>query len=67
MKILIYINLYNFLFNIFKFEQKRMTFDFAHGNLNAIKKVYGSLENITIIPYFFHLTQAWPRNVDKYG
>ena len=63
----IYVNLYNFLYNTYNFEPKRITFDFALGNLNAIKKVYGSVENITIVPCFFHLTQAWWKNANKCG
>ena len=63
----IYTEFYNFLKNTYNFKPKKITFDFALGNIKGIKSVYESSDNIIIIPCLFHLTQAWWRHASKFG
>ena len=52
--------LYYYLNLVWKFHQKRITYDFAQGNIKAINNVFGNKEdNLLIIPCLFHLVQWW--------
>ena len=48
------IELYDHIKNVYKFNPKLITYDFALSNIQAINIVFKSLE-IGIIPYFFYL------------
>ena len=51
----IYTEFYNFVKNAYKFKPNKITFDFALGNIKAIKNVYWDSNSILIIPSLFHL------------
>ena len=57
----IYTEFYNFLKNTYLFKPKKITFDFALGNIGGIKTVFEQNEDVLILPCLFHLSQAWWR------
>ena len=58
--------LYSYLKNIWNFIPKKITYDFALGNINAINKVYKT-DNLCILPCFFHLVQILWKKMSKFG
>ena len=60
------IELYSYLKNMWHFIPNKITYDFALGNINAIKRVYEG-DEIIILPCLFHLIQAWWRKMSKLG
>ena len=60
--------LYYYLNLVWKFQPKRITYDFAQGNIKAINNVFGNKDNdILIIPCLFHLVQSWWKKMSKLG
>jgi len=63
----IYTELYNYLKNLYKFNPKKISFDFALGNIKGLNTVFTPNEGIVIIPCLFHLSQAWWKRANKIG
>ena len=61
----IMIEFYNHLKNIYNFSPKKITHDFALGNISALNTVFKS--DLKIIPCFFHLVQTWWRKAIALG
>ena len=61
----IMIEFYNHLKNIYNFSPKKITHDFALGNISALNTVFKS--DLKIIPCFFHLVQTWWRKANALG
>ena len=58
--------LYLYLKNIWNLIPKKITYDFALDNINAIN-IVNKNDEICILPYFFHLIQCWWRKKSKLG
>ena len=61
----IMIEFYNHLKNIYNFNPKKITQDFALGNISALNTVFNS--GLKILPCFFHLVQTWWRKANTLG
>ena len=57
MRILIFLELYNFLKNTYLFKPKKISFNFGLANLKGIQSLYSQEKDIFIIPCIFHLAQ----------
>jgi len=53
--------------NLYKFNPKKISFDFALGNIKGLNTVFTPNEGIVIIPCLFHLSQAWWKRANKIG
>ena len=51
---------------MWNFKQPKITYDFALDNITAINNVYKE-DEIIILPFLFHLVQAWWRKMSKLG
>ena len=60
------IELYDHIKNVYKFNPKLITYDFALANIQAINIIFKSFE-IEIIPCFFHLVQFWWKRASNIG
>ena len=61
-----FITFYTYLKNMYLFNPRYITFDFAMANIKAIQIVFAK-DNCTIITCLFHLIQSWWRRASLLG